>query len=37
MRGRRTMVLRCGCCTAFDFRDKHRRKLAEKDMREWPK
>lgn len=34
MRGRKTHVLSCGCCSAFDLRDKYRERLAEREIRD---
>lgn len=35
LRGKKIKVMRCGCCVAFDFRDKCKEQLAKKEIREY--
>ena len=35
MKGRKTMRMRCGCCSAYDFRDDELKKEHKKEMDHW--
>lgn len=34
LKGKKTKALSCGCCIAFNLKDKQREKLAKKEIRE---